>query len=193
VPLSLFKSKTPDGKYKILTTAQLGDWHTREENFDDPVHAMQAFKDHLLNIIWQYLYSDDYLKSATDTVKGVSSLLPIQGIVTILIEALFIENQDSRAHLSKALGKPLADPYKFLNINPTAWASRMTRLSAIANAKKSVIICQQRLILWPVKTKYDLFEKISERLTELDKKSTWDGRMWPFGKLGRNHTEPDSS
>jgi hypothetical protein len=55
----------------------------------------------------------------------------------------------------------------------------MARLSAIANTKKNVIICQQRLNLWPdTAGEIDFRGQVNaqEKIT-----SKCDGRTWPYG------------
>jgi hypothetical protein len=71
-------------------------------------------------------------------------------------------------------------PYHSLNVNPNAWASRFARVCAIANAKESVILCQQRIACPPYggvdsKTLLNTYMHLTEP-------NLWDGYLWPFGK-----------
>ncbi|KAF2670233.1 hypothetical protein BT63DRAFT_478411 [Microthyrium microscopicum] len=180
VPMSDFKLKTTDGKFKILTTSQIGDWHKPDASFDYPVQAIQAVKDLLSNIVWQYLSTDSWIKDP-QWKQGLTVIgVPVQGVAAILIDALFTEQQNAREHLGTAIGVTLPNPYTRFNVNPTAWASRMTRLNAIANAKKSVVLCQHRLILWDQTGLQKEKDRINEFLGEERK---WSGNLWPFDLL----------
>lgn len=143
-----------------------------------PVQIVQLLKDLILNIAWSRLSKVD--ETADDQTKKLFKMLPIQGIAMILVNALFAEKHDSRDQLLQAIGRPLINPYKDLQINPNAWASRMTRLNAIANATESVVICQQRIVLNPNDDQQKAYELMNDTML-LKGEQRWDGMAWPYG------------
>lgn len=178
------KVKTTSEKSTVLTTSLLGDWH-KGADFDYPVQFVQAFKDLILNIVWCYLADTSWvpsglIKTAINFLPAINA--PIQGVAMVLVEALFAEQQTSRDQFSLLIGHSLTNPYKTLRINPNAWASRMTRLNAIASAKKSVIICQQRFNLQPVSYGNWDHKKRINGFFNMSGAQAWDGYTWPYGR-----------
>lgn len=158
-------------------------------DFDYPIQVVQALKDLVMNVVWQSFNSKSWVKSQvkswtkSEKLANFTQNNAIQGVAVLLVDDLFTEQQVSRDHLSKAIGSTLSNPYKTLRVNPTAWASRMTRLNAIANAQKSVVICQHRITLPPLggNAKIKYVENINKHLALGDDRK-WDGYAWPYGK-----------
>ena len=69
-----------------------------------------------------------------------------------------------------------------MKINPTAWASRYTKIWAIAYAQESVVICQQ-LLVGTLQADEDEYQKLVEKVNTglgLTTEQRWDGHIWPF-------------
>lgn len=173
-PMSPFEPNST-GKYKVLTTSLLGDWHGQAKKLDYPVQIVQALKDVACNLIWQKTEKIPQLQDSS-TVN-----LVIQGLSVVLVDGMFSEDNRTRDNFSKLIGHPLSNPYETLRINPTAWASRLVRLNMIAASQKSLIMCQQRLTLWPVLSTTQI-ESFNQKFGLTDADSRWDGILWPYGK-----------
>ena len=66
--------------------------------------------------------------------------------------------------------------------SPAAWASRIIRVNAIANAKTSVYMSNQMIVgaLQKGNASYD--EVVKKLNTGKAKNQEWDGYLWPYGK-----------
>ena len=190
-----FPTNIQYGSKKILTVSRIGDWHGKMwSDVRYPVGIIDLLRDVLLNSV--------YLKFASEGPRQ-------QGIVTILTYILMTEDGEALRNLIKAVGeakvannlakslfdagwdsksRPNTDlkikgsfsPYQELHVNPNAWASRFARVCAIANAQKSVILCQQRIACPPYGE--EPATKLLNKVFQLKEPYQWDGFMWPFGK-----------
>lgn len=110
---------------KVLTISKLGDWYRPMKNVDYPIQIIDALRDIVMNLCWQWSADQFYLLE---------------------------KPWDMRGSLIWAMNKVLSDEslygfvFKDSKIKPLAWASRTAKTHAIANAKSSVIISQQMLV-----------------------------------------------
>lgn len=159
------------GAIKVLTTSKLGDWYGPMKNIEYPIQIIDALRDIVMNLCWQWSADKPWL-----------------------LEWPY----DMRGSLIWALNKALSDDnlyglvFKDNKINPLAWASRTAKTQAIANAKSSVIISQQMLVdsLPMDNGDYRTLvngDKANNKIGLNEqyefKKEPWDGFTWPFGKF----------
>ena len=162
-----------------------------------PIGIIDALRDALLNGVYLKFKSEgpqqqgmmtilsyaimtedgEALRHLTDAVKNAKSVTNPKSI-TEFFSALF--QSPTRPNASLNL-KGSFNPYQSLNVNPNAWASRFARVCAIANAKESVILCQQRIACPPYGGQ-DVTNKLNDWMSLRDP-NLWNGYLWPFGKL----------
>jgi hypothetical protein len=157
-----------------------------------PIGIVDAICDALLNSV--------YLKFGSEGPQK-------QGAMTILTYAILTEDGEALRHLTEMIKnakrgiaglitdffssptrpdasstlKGSFNPYRSFNVNPNAWASRFARVCVIANAKESVILCQQRIACPPYGGQ-DFNNKFNSSM-HLQEPYLWDGYLWPFGKI----------
>ena len=181
--------KSDQAKIPVLTVAKLGDWTgTMKTHVRFPVQFIDALRDIVRNVFWNILQSLD------SKLFGVT------------LKALAYNTVAQQLSNKAMLGKNgLAS--QNVNISPAAWASRVARCHAIATAKTSVRICTELFatflmeqhetqVTGPVATQgagndpnkkseddpKDAYKEILATINKnLDPKSQWNGRIWPFG------------
>ena len=168
-----YSIKDDPNAIKVLTTSKLGDWYGPMKNIDYPIQMIDALRDVVLNLAWQW--SADQLA------------------LTIIEKPV-----DLRGLLIWTLNKALSDDSLYAlvlkenKINSLAWASRTAKIHAISNAKHSVIISQQMLVDSLPMDDNDDYRKLINGDKPKNKiglneqygfkKEPWDGFIWPFGK-----------
>jgi hypothetical protein len=199
----LFPSNVQYGDKKVLTVSRIGDWHGKMKDVEYPVGIVDGLRDVLLNGVYLKFGSDgpqfqgamvilmyaimtedgEALRHLTEAAKNYKR--GVTGLVVDTLSGL----ADTISGLFHSTSRPAAvsttkgsfSPYHSLDVNPNAWASRFARVCAIANAKESVILCQQRIACPPYGGK-DATKMLNTNM-HLTAPNLWDGFLWPFGKI----------
>ena len=165
---SAFQKRIAEKKFSTLTVARLGDWHGAMQPIRYPVQIIDAVRDIVLNVAWQYLQpSGSRWHFIWDQAFLELAGYPFNGFL-------------SDDYLSSSKMKYLQD----LGVNPTAWASRSARTQVITSATRSIVICQQMLVDW-LQNDNNQYKAVVTDINSnyLEGKSPWTGSVWPFGKI----------
>lgn len=137
------------------------------DKLEYPIQILDAIRDIILNLIWKLLWA-----------KGGSSETIRTFYMTFF--KTIVQPQVTDQKLLKSFQKA--------GIVPTAWASRIARVKAIASAQKNVIIDAESIACF-LHTKEDDWEKQGASVIDtlnaqagLSDKDKWDGVIWPFGQ-----------
>ena len=161
VPLSVeFKKVVPiKGGPSVLTVGRLGDWHGDMKAIQYPVQVVDAIRDVILNLAWQY-YNPHAFEEYSEKFLLLAGALSDDKIAPLLFHEL--------------------------GINPTAWASRYARIQAITAASKNIVICQQMLVCCLQNDTKEWMTFANEKSAQIKAKGglgePWDGALWPIGK-----------
>jgi hypothetical protein len=152
------------GGKSVLAVAKLGDWVGQMEDIQYPIQAIDAMRDLALNVIYHVVG----IKMAATPTKTILLMY------SILFKSVTDAVQD----------KALTASFQTAKVTPAAWASRITRCKAIAEAKEKVYIdaeiigcfLQQSNKEWK-----DLVLDINKTKLNLAVNDYWDGILWPYG------------
>jgi hypothetical protein len=201
-PSPAFPTDVPYGDKKVLTVSRIGDWHGKMKDVEYPVGIIDGLRDVLLNGVYLNFGSEgpqfqgamvilmyaimtedgEALRHLTEAAKnykrGVGGYIKdVASDIANTISSWF-HSPSRPAAVSTTKGS--FSPYHSLNVNPNAWASRFARVCAIANAKETVILCQQRIACPPYGG--DDSKTLLNTYMHLTEPNLWDGYLWPFGK-----------
>ena len=147
-------------KFNALTVARLGDWYGGMKPIRYPVQAIDAVRDIILNLAWQYF-------NPTGNPLWDHKFIALAGLLSddVLTAGQYFEG---------------------LGINPTAWASRYARTQAIRCANHSIVICQQMLVDY-LQNRDETYQTLvvgeaNKKLSAHGVKELWSGSIWPFGE-----------
>lgn len=134
------------------------------EEIQYPIQAIDAMRDLALNVIYH--------------VIGVKMAARQLQTALFMYEGLFKKVTDA------VQDKALTASFQTAKVTPAAWASRITRCKAIAEAKKKVYIDAEIIAGFLQKGNKDWDDEvldINEAKLKLAKKDYWDGILWPYG------------
>lgn len=150
-----------------MTIARLGDWSGGMQSIRYPVQVIDALRDVVLNVAWQFIQPTGGF-SLSDNAFMLLAGYPFNGYLS-----------------DDYLSKDGVQYFQGLGINPTAWATRSARTQAITSATRSVVICQQMLVDWLQNDdrQYQGVVKGLNKDLQLAGEREWTGSIWPFGKV----------
>jgi hypothetical protein len=173
IPNSLDFSKTiTERKFETLTVARLGDWFGAMQPIRYPVQVIDAMRDVILNVAWQY-FQPHMPVSLLDTGQHLWNMAFME------LAGYPFNGYLSDDYLSQAK----IQYFQRLGINPTAWATRSARTQVITSATRTVVICQQMLVDW-LQNSDTQYQAVVKRLNDdvsLAGEKAWTGSVWPFG------------
>ena len=197
-----FPTNVQSGNKKALTVSRIGDWHGKMKDVQYPVGAIDALRDVLMNGVYLTFAKNGAAMQGAVTILTYAMMTEDGEALRHITEAArnwkrgaagAIEDAATAAKnwfsswfkspsrpTTTSTAKGSFSPYQTLNVNPNAWASRFARVCAIANAKKNVIVCQQRIACPPYGGQ-DVNDMINENFG-LAEPNLFDGFLWPFGK-----------
>lgn len=168
IPDSLaFKKRVTEKKFETLTVARLGDWSGAMQSIRYPVQVIDAIRDIILNVAWQYFQpTGEGFHFVQDKAFMALAGYPFNGYLS----DDYLSSDDMKY-------------FQGLGINPMAWASRSARTQVITSATRSVVICQQMLVDW-LQNDDRQYKVVVKKLNNdyLTGDKAWTGSIWPFGK-----------
>ena len=134
------------------------------EDIQYPIQAIDAMRDFALNVIYHVVG----IKMAATGFKDV----------LIMYSTVFKSVTDA------VQDKALTASFQTAKVTPAAWASRITRCKAIAEAKEKIYIDAEIIGCFLQKGNKEWDDEvldINKTKLKLAEKDYWDGILWPYG------------